>query len=304
MGTHTHDRVLVIFPGALGDLICFAPALQMLARRHRGAALELMAREELARFAVDRLDVAQGHSIDRREVAALFSGSADTAGAEFFSGFVRIHSFFAFANAEVKITLTRLARGRVNFHPFRPADNAHISVSYMRALGDTASSSPHVDLHLKSGDFQAAHRTLARSALEPHKFILLLPGSGSQVKNWPAANYVSLAQRLASRIMPVFLLGPAEEAASARFNTCGFVTLAGHELGEVAALASLSYGFIGNDSGISHLASIAGAPGLVLFGPTEPHRWRPLGKVEVLRRDPLQALEVREVLAAAERMFG
>ena len=77
------ERVLVIFPGALGDLICLGPALRALARRHHDATLELMAREELARFAVDRMGVARigitrtgiarSHSIDRREVAALFA---------------------------------------------------------------------------------------------------------------------------------------------------------------------------------------------------------------------------------------
>src|SRR5579863_9608467 len=82
----TDERVLVIFPGALGDLICLIPALRALLRRHRGAALELMAREELARFAVARIglriglrigvesspmarshSISRSHSIDRRE---------------------------------------------------------------------------------------------------------------------------------------------------------------------------------------------------------------------------------------------
>ena len=79
-------RALVIFPGALGDLICFGPALRALARRHRDArpgagldgslklGLELMAREELARFAVARLAIARdhsrAHSIDRTRAFA------------------------------------------------------------------------------------------------------------------------------------------------------------------------------------------------------------------------------------------
>ena len=65
-------RVLIIFPGALGDLICVGPAIRALGRMNPGAVLELMARAELAEFAAGRLGVAAGHSIDRREMSAMF----------------------------------------------------------------------------------------------------------------------------------------------------------------------------------------------------------------------------------------
>jgi hypothetical protein len=75
------ERVLVIFPGALGDLICLLPALRAVGRRYRACSVELMARAELAEFAVGRMGLARGHSIDRREVSALFSPAADAAAA-------------------------------------------------------------------------------------------------------------------------------------------------------------------------------------------------------------------------------
>src|ERR1700735_5896019 len=67
-------RVLVIFPGALGDLMCLMPPLAAISRRHPGASVELMARFELARLAAGRTVVARAHSIDARELAAVFSG--------------------------------------------------------------------------------------------------------------------------------------------------------------------------------------------------------------------------------------
>jgi hypothetical protein len=42
----------------------------------------------------------------------------------------------------------------------------------------------------------------------------------------------------------------------------------------------------------------------VLFGPTDPSRWRPLGDVKVIRRDPLDTLSVAEVAAALEQLRG
>src|ERR1700675_3098874 len=86
--------ILVIFPGALGDLICLVPTLRAIARRHPGAQLELMARAELARFAIGRLGIAHGHShghsIDRREVTQLFAARGAPVAAEarrFFGSF-------------------------------------------------------------------------------------------------------------------------------------------------------------------------------------------------------------------------
>src|SRR6266849_10085366 len=105
-GTNTSaKRVLVIFPGALGDFVCVIPAIEALAMRHRGCAIELMARTELARLAVGRTAVARGHSIDARHVSALFSES-DSANpgtrSEFFAGYERVYSFFASNDANFR----------------------------------------------------------------------------------------------------------------------------------------------------------------------------------------------------------
>ena len=67
------------------------------------------------------------------------------------------------------------------------------------------------------------------------------------------------------------------------------------ELSELAGIAREARCFIGNDSGVSHLAAAAGARGLVIFGPTDPERWRPLGDVKVIRKEPLEDLLVDQV---------
>jgi ADP-heptose:LPS heptosyltransferase len=43
-------------------------------------------------------------------------------------------------------------------------------------------------------------------------------------------------------------------------------------------------GYIGNDSGVSHLAAFLGLPSVVIFGPADPKRWMPVGpRVEIVR---------------------
>jgi len=297
------SRVLVIFPGALGDLICFAPALRALERRHRGAAIELMAREELGRFAAGRIGVARAHSIDRREVALLFAQSgADARG--FFGAFQSIYSFFAAGNRSFREALAIASGAELSFHPFRPAGTGHVAAAYLEALGEPAGS---LECRLKvlPHDLAAAARRLSDHGLMAGRFALLLPGSGSAQKNWPAVKFAELARRLQPRIAAAIALGPAEAASAPSFAQTGCAILTHLELGELAGIAASASLFVGNDSGVSHLAAAAGAPGIALFGATDPARWRPLGQsVRVLRCTPLAGLGTDRVAACALQVLG
>lgn len=295
------ERVLVIFPGALGDLMCLLPALQILARRYWDCDLELMARAELADFAVGRMSIARGHSIDRRELGLLFSAADNAAeAAEFFGMFSCIHSFFGHDDPRLRQTLPQACRGKVFFHPFRPVAGGHVAAAYVESIGDPPGDpvlQPAAGaIDLNAADLAEACRLLELRGVEPGHFILLMPGSGSRTKNWPAESYLELARHLGESTPIVTVLGPAEEDLDQVFSGLGPVK--SPPLGTLAGMARLSLAFIGNDSGTSHLAAAAGGHGMVIFGPTDPERWRPLGRVTVLRRMPLQDLRWPEVAQA------
>jgi heptosyltransferase-2 len=292
-------RLLVIFPGALGDLICLGPALRAIARRHHGASLELMAHPELVRFAVGRLSVEGGHSIDRREVSSLFrnDAGADPAAHAFFSQFSRIYSFFAAEDHNFRRSLSTAATGDVSFHLFRPPGDGHIGSLYLDSIG--ASGDPvESRVDLAKSDFDSADEVLHRVGAARGEFCLVFPGSGSLTKNWPLDRFVKLANHASSFVKPLAILGPAESAMEASFQERQVIVLQGLDLEVVAALAHHARAFVGNDSGVSHLAAAAGARGVVIFGPTDPIRWQPLGEVTLLRRAPLDELAVAEVLQA------
>ena len=151
-------------------------------------------------------------------------------------------------------------------------------------------------LALRPEDVDAARWMASQCGLEPGRYVLLMPGSGSRDKNWPAKNYLELARHLSLRGAVVAVLGPAEERLRPVFST--IPNICNPPLGTLGGLARLSAAFIGNDSGVSHLAAASGAPGVVIFGPTDPARWRPAGAVTVLRRMPLRELDWREVADA------
>jgi ADP-heptose:LPS heptosyltransferase len=97
--------------------------------------------------------------------------------------------------------------------------------------------------------------------------------------------------------------GPADEAAAAPLRALpGAVVARNRPLRELGAILARAGLYVGNDSGITHLAAAWGAPTLALFGPTDPAVWAPLGpRVTSLRsRDGrMDGLAVAEVAAAA-----
>lgn len=328
--------ILVIFPGALGDLICVIPTLRAIARRHPDAPLELMARAELARFATGRFGVvhahsedvargsSRGHSIDRREVAQLFAARAGSIADEartFFGPFAHVYSFFACDDAHFRGALEAITEGRASFLPFCPPGEGHVAAAYLREFsaangrpadsesiaetsGEGSAAVLDCSYDLYPEELDLAEKRLASLGLKIHDFMLVLPGSGSSAKNWPAESFASLATLLAPQINPLVILGPAEYGLEPIFTASGIPAISQLELVEVAALARLSRCFIGNDSGVSHLAAAAGASGLALFGPTDPDRWRPLGHVTVIQREPLSTLTPAEAAAAMVGIIG
>jgi heptosyltransferase-2 len=305
--------VLIIFPGALGDLLCLIPALRALSRRHPDADLELMAPLELARFAIGRLGIVpphspgvvrchsrgivRCHSIDRREVSHLFIEGASDEARAFFGAFDHVYSFFAADDPFFKRSLAAITRVSPIFIPFRPRGVGHVAECYLRALGENGGHQLDSRIEVTDQDGEAALRELDQIGFARGRYLLILPGSGSPQKNWPAENFAQLAQRLAPQIPSLVVLGPAEPALVPSLKAHGLAVLTGLDLPQVAAIAHFARAFVGNDSGVSHLAAAAEARGLVIFGPTDPLRWRPLGKVEIIRREPLDRLTVEEAAA-------
>lgn len=297
-------RGLIIFPGALGDLICLLPAIRALGGRYPNIEFELMARAELARFAERRMTIVAGHSIDRREVALLFSkdGGESILAREFFRQFDRIDCFFAADNERFCSSLRQAARSEVSFYPFRPPGKGHMAECYLRAIGADISPPPGGSIELLPRDMRGAQQKLRAIGIEPGRFVLVLPGSGSARKNWPAENFALLAERIQLIHHVLVVLGPAESGLAPGFLARSLSVMSDLELGELASIARWGRCFIGNDSGVSHLAAAAGARGLVIFGPSDPERWRPLGDVKIIQKEPLESLLLEQVWPAVAEL--
>jgi len=311
LGINAKKLGLIIFPGALGDLLCLLPTIKALERLYPQINFELMARADLARFAVKRMPITRAHSLDRPEIGLLFTDSGgDSLGARaFFGQFSRIECFFAAEDERFRLSLRRVAGGDVGFYQFRPPGHGHVAECYLRAVGAPAAQPLLNPIDLLPDDLARAEQRLGRLGLKAGGFLLILPGSGSVRKNWPPDKFAVLAERAAAQTPVVVVFGPAETALTGTFarlarTTPSVVLFDDLDLGELAALARLAQYFVANDSGVAHLAAGSGARGLVLFGPTDPEHWRPLGDVKILRREPLQNLSVNQVWCAVAALLS
>src|SRR5579871_6434165 len=178
--TRSIRRVLVIFPGALGDLMCLMPALSAISRRHPGASVELMARFELARLVAGRSVVARAHSIDAREVGGLFADETplNPNARRFFGEFDRIYSFFASDDARFRGRLAAATDAEVSFHSFRPEGEGHVSEGYLRDVGGGAPL-PDARIEPTADDLAAAARVLLEAKCDDSNLVVIFPGSGS-----------------------------------------------------------------------------------------------------------------------------
>ena len=141
------------------------------------------------------------------------------------------------------------------------------------------------DCSIKASDADIAqgNELLKETGLEPgQKLVVIQPGSGGLSKCWYLDNFLAVAKELDSKgIEVIFLLGPAEVdrfndatiKKISRFARC----LRDLSLAQVLGLLSCSSGFIGNDSGITHLAAGLGVRTLAVFGPTNPAVYIPIG---------------------------
>ncbi len=266
---------LVLFPGALGDFLCFLPTLLALQVRH--GALTLIANPVLAGW----LDIPHLRfvSMHRRELANLFADADLSPGLrELLGGHAETYTWSGWGVSGVVQRLAAATGGRVHSFPFRGmGDGEHAAEYYARCVGvPPVPVNPNV-FH-EDTEWLVAFRRRHDFAKQP--YLVVHAGSGGVSKNWNgfAALIDDWQQRRSERVISV--RGPAEVERST--TVLPALTVESPTLHQLTALLRHAALFLGNDSGVSHLAAAVAAPGLVVFGPSDPCIWAPRGNLQVL----------------------
>jgi ADP-heptose:LPS heptosyltransferase len=136
----------------------------------------------------------------------------------------------------------------------------------------------------------------------PRGFLALHPGSGSPRKNWPGSGFAALVRAVSPDRPWLCVEGPADAEACAPLRALSHpLSTKGLPIRVLGAVLAQAGVYVGNDSGVSHLAAVWGAPAVTLFGPTDPDVWAPRAAwVEVVRapNGDLGALTVEAVQSA------
>ena len=142
----------------------------------------------------------------------------------------------------------------------------------------------------------------------PKQYVAIHPGSGGAQKCWPASHFAAVIERLWQQNRSVLLLeGPADtEHVRHLLNLVSSPPVPGMikmltnaPLLEVARQLQQCRCYLGNDSGITHLAAMLGVPTVAIFGPSDPAIWRPVGpSVKVIQEQALEDVSVDVVMEA------
>jgi ADP-heptose:LPS heptosyltransferase len=255
-------RTLLIRPGAIGDLIVSLPALEHL----RSAFTEVWCAGHnvpLIRFA-DRVRSIASTSLDLLEL-----DRSPASLIESLRSFDRIVSWYGSARSEFQQALRNTVGDLpIEFLPALPltdtASPLHATDFYLHQIGAPLGAIPRIPV--------AAH---PRLEIPRQPFAVIHPFSGSRKKNWPLDRFEALADSLS---IPVHWLYGPDQAFDGELNaTTPKSIIRIDDLYELACWLSCASLYIGNDSGITHLAAAVGTPTIAIFGPTDPHIWAPRG---------------------------
>jgi lipopolysaccharide heptosyltransferase III len=124
-----------------------------------------------------------------------------------------------------------------------------------------------------------AARIAAAGLSEGQPFALVHPTAAFATKQWAVKNFAQVVEHLAGlNIATVAIVAPHEAATGEELTRlCNRPFLIFHDLTlpEVTVLASRARLFVGNDSGIAHIAAAVGVPTVVIFGSSNRAHWQP-----------------------------
>lgn len=166
-------------------------------------------------------------------------------------------------------------------------DSQHHAFAMMRSVLESAgipTRTPHPVFHHSPQQYEQVRQIQREQGLVANRYVVLLPGShaAGTLKRWGVSRFRELAQLLHAQGIPkIVLVGGPDE-----IKDCDEIAEAGDfivnlnnklQLLQIAPLCEGALAIIGNDTGTAHFAAEAVRPMLVLCGPTDPRRVKPIG---------------------------
>jgi ADP-heptose:LPS heptosyltransferase len=281
-------EILLLHPGGLGDIILSLPAIAILREKFPAARFTIAGNiDHVAPIAGAFVEKAV--SLSTLPLHNLYSDALLPQGeVQLWKSFDQIISWTGSADPGF-VRKLKAIHPTARIAPWRPGpqETRHVSQLFVDSLGPKIASGTSAIPVSISLSPELLHQGL--QWLLDHKWngieplATLHPGAGSRTKRWPLERFVRLAAYLTLEHKSKLLVveGPAESGLAAQIaKELPEVNVIRAELLSLDLLAAViekSGLFVGNDSGITHLAAALGIPSIALFGPTLPRHWAPLG---------------------------
>lgn len=294
------QRVLVLRPRGLGDVVLASAVVDALRRAYPRAAIDFISAEpSRALLEADaRVERVFLLSPARARAGRVQSGTmaeciawmrrlpADIA-VDLFSN-PRTALLTAFSGAGVRVGLAKRARQfaynvRVPRFRGRPEDDHRwsrdVMLDILRFAGVRWEGEAELSVALEEEDRRYAQRALASLGYaEGSQFAAILPGGSWRSKRWPAESFAQVARRLAEETgSPALVVWGPPEADDAREIAArsGARLAPASRIREMAALLGHARLLVSTDCLGRHLAIAQGVPTVGVFGPTDPRHWTP-----------------------------
>ncbi len=316
----TLERLLVVRPDNLGDVLLAGPAMAALRAAAPRARLELLASPAGAQAAtllpeVDDTVVAR---VSWQQIAASAEAPDTELVAELaqrrYDAAVVLTSFsqspwpagYALQRAGVPVragTSKEFGGAGLTHWVPAPEDGLHQVDRALYVLGrlGVASSVPVLHASVPARGRADARAALAAAGLGAGAaYAVVLPGASCPARRWPADRFRTAVTQLAEQGLPVVVSGPAAERelvdAVTADGTPGVVGLAGAlDVPGLAGLLAGAAAAVTNNSGGMHLADAVGTPVVAIFAGTEDEgQFRPRSVPAVVLRVPTECSPCRQ----------
>lgn len=264
--------ILLSRSGALGDCLLTLPLAVHIKNIFPGSSLHVLGNHAMC--SVARLSgLFNGyHSIEDRMFAKLFYGFENDEGLrKFFSSYDNV--IFLSAGDKVSLEKNILAAGAgackvIDPRPL-PGTNAHITCQLIAHFENCDPA----DIRIPKEYGVPVEKTIS----DTHMELVIHPGSGGEVKNWPADRFLSIANK--SDFPVSIVLGPAEleRGLDRLFGAGQYPIKRSSSLTELRKILKNAAVMLGNDSGATHFSAAMNVQTVALFGPTDASVWHPLG---------------------------
>jgi len=297
------QRALILQPGAIGDCILTLPLAAYMKDALGLGGIDILGHTEYIGFFPGRSCVDGVRSIDSMDLHRLYAKANKFELKDkdplisAFGDYAWIATFLGESNSNFEQNLIFTANcshsAEVITLSIKPPKgfSEHLADFYIQQFIAQSGHSLHSrkfqagDCLIKAteADINTGKELLREIGLgSGEKLMVIQPGSGGTKKCWHLENFLAVAGELDSRgVEIVFLLGPAEmdrfsDAKIKKISSVG-KCLKNLSLTKVLGLLSCVDGFIGNDSGITHLAAALGVRTYGVFGPTNPAVYKSIG---------------------------